>query len=141
MTAFQLAAIAALVWGSAAFCEKMGLAGAGVDPLMGLWIRSVGVAVGGAALTFFIPQFGQKFAAMGWRGGAWLFGGGIVASIIGQIFFYKALKIGDIGRVASVGGSWPLVAFILSMLFLGEAPTVRKVLGVLLVFSGVSLLK
>jgi bacterial/archaeal transporter family protein len=139
MTAFQLAALAALVWGSAAFCEKMGLVRA--DPLVGLWVRSVGVFVGGAALTFFIPQFGAKFAAAGWASHAWLFGGGILASILGQIFFYRALKIGEIGKVASVGGSWPLVAFVLSMVFLGEAPTPRKFAGVALVFAGVSLLK
>src|SRR5687767_13473245 len=139
MGAFELAVCAAVIWGSAAVCEKMGLMGS--EPLVALWLRSLGVFIGGAALTFFIPQLPAKLAATGWRSVAWLLGGGILASIIGQIFFYRALKIGDIGRVASVGGSWPLVAFALSMLFLGEPPTPRKIIGVALVFSGVALLR
>lgn len=139
MTSFHLALLAALVWGSAAFCEKMGLLG--MDPLMGVWVRALGVFLGGAVLTIFIPQFSVKFAQIGWSSFAWLLGGGILASIIGQIFFYQALKIGEIGRVASVGGSWPLVAFVLGMIFLGETVTLRKAAGVALVFLGVTMLK
>jgi transporter family protein len=139
MSAFTLALLAALVWGAAAFCEKKGLGG--TDPLTGLWVRSLGVTLGGLVVTFAIPDLGGRLAAMGWRTGAWLLGGGLLASIIGQIFFYRALKMGDIGRVATVGGSWPLVAFLLSVAFLGEPPTLRKALGVALVIAGLSFLR
>jgi transporter family protein len=60
---------------------------------------------------------------------------------LGQIFFYKALKVGEIGRVATVAGAWPLWAFVLSFMFLGETLTAKKTAGLLLVSIGVLLLR
>jgi uncharacterized membrane protein len=45
------------------------------------------------------------------------------------------------GRVAAVGGAWPVVAFVLSVLFLGETLTVRKGLGIFLVVLGAAFLR
>ncbi|HRY28655.1 MAG TPA: EamA family transporter [Elusimicrobiota bacterium] len=140
MSAFGFAVLAAFLWGSAAICEKMGLV-SGADPLTGLWARCIGVVIGTAALSFLIPQLPVRLAAAGWKSFFWLAGGGLIASVLGQFFFYRALKVGEIGRIATVGGSWPLVAFLLSLLFLHEAPTPRKLAGVVLVFLGVTLLK
>jgi transporter family protein len=64
-----------------------------------------------------------------------------LASVVGQLFFYQALKGDHIGRVPAVGGSWPVFAFFLSLIFLKEPPTVKKILGVALVAMGVALLK
>lgn len=139
MDAFFLAAVAALCWGTSTILEKTGVGNA--DPLAGLWARCVGVFAGGLVLTFLIPGLPQKISAMGARSFLLLASGGVVASVAGQIFFYRALKIGDVGRVSAVGGSWPLIAFLLSVLFLHEAPSLRKVAGAALVISGVALLR
>jgi bacterial/archaeal transporter family protein len=139
MDGFFLAGTAALCWGMSVFLEKLGVTNA--DPMAGLWARCVGVLAGGLALTVFVPNLAQKVAAMGGRSFLLLASGGLMASILGQIFFYRALKAGDIGRVATVGGAWPLVAFFLSVLFLHEAPTLKKILGAALVISGAALLK
>jgi bacterial/archaeal transporter family protein len=139
MSAFGFALIAAFVWGTATFFEKIGLARA--EPMAGLWVRCLGVFIGVLALPLVIPQVANRALAMGWKSFVWLLLGGFTASVLGQVFFYRALKMGDVGRVAPVAGAWPLVAFLWSLCFLHEAPSVRTVCGALLVFFGVALLR
>lgn len=139
MSAFVLALLSAAVWGCSAFLEKLGLSGGA--PLSGVLARSVGVCLGGAVFALAAPGALRDLPRMGWRSAAFLAAGGALASIVGQIFFYQALKKGEIGRVASVGGAWPVFAFLLSMLFLGEPADGKKILGVLLVVAGVALLR
>lgn len=64
-----------------------------------------------------------------------------MASVVAQMFFYRALKDGEVGKVSSVGGAWPVFAFILSVLIFHEPLTRGKLLGVFLVTMGVILLK
>ena len=75
------------------------------------------------------------------QGWGFLVLGGLVASIIGQIFFYHALKEGEASLVVPLGASYPLISFILGVLFLKESVTVTKGLGLLSIMIGVFLLK
>lgn len=140
MSVYTMALVASFIWGLAAFCEKMGLR-AGADPLAGVVARAAGIFLGGVVLLGTVPRLTDKFLHMGWGAFAWIFAGGILASIVGQIFFYVALKAGDLGKITTISGSWPLVAFFLGILLLGEPVNARKLLGVLLVVAGVALLK
>ncbi len=139
MSAFALAAVAAVLWGSAAFVEKAGLNGA--DPRAGVVARSLGVMVGCLLFIAVQPSVAARFFEMNFKSRLWLMGGGILASVVGQIFFYRALKIGEVSRVAAVGGTWPVVAFILGVIFLGEPLTVRKGLGLFMVVCGALFLR
>ncbi|HMU95478.1 MAG TPA: EamA family transporter [Elusimicrobiota bacterium] len=134
-----MAVLAAVVWGLSGFVEKIGLRGA--DPQTGVLARSLGVGVAGVVLLMVRPEVGTGFLALDWRTRLTLMGGGALASVIAQLFFYRALKVGDVGRVAAVGGAWPVVAFVLSVLFLGETLTVRKGLGIFLVVLGAAFLR
>jgi bacterial/archaeal transporter family protein len=67
--------------------------------------------------------------------------GGIVAGLIGQLAFYAALKGGEASIVVPVAATYPLVALIVSVIFLGEAITVQKLAGIGLVVGGVALLR
>jgi bacterial/archaeal transporter family protein len=139
MDAFSLAFLAACVWGSSAFLEKMGVNGG--DPMAGVLARSTGVVVGTLAYALAWPRAVQALPRMPFKSFLCFALGGILASVIGQIFFYQALKKGEIGRVAAVGGAWPAIAFILGLLFLGEPFSWRKTAGVTLVLFGVILLR
>lgn len=104
-----MAVLAAVVWGLSGFVEKIGLRGA--DPQTGVLARSLGVGVAGVVLLMVRPEVGTGFLALDWRTRLTLMGGGALASVIAQLFFYRALKVGDVGRVAAVGArgpSWPL---------------------------------
>lgn len=139
LSAFSLALISAVVWGFSAFLEKWGLRRA--DPSAGVLARTLGVVIGCVVFVLAVPQVPQRFLAMDGRSRTALMIGGVLASVIAQLFFYRALKIGDVGRVAVVGGSWPVFAFLLSVLFLGEPASWQKWLGVSLVMTGAALLR
>jgi uncharacterized membrane protein len=139
MDALLLAALAALCWGSASIIEKVGVDGGA--PMGGVIARSLGVAAGCAVFAVVWPPAAREFARMSLKSMLCLAGGGVLASIVGQIFFYQALKRSEIGRVAAVGGAWPSVAFILGVVFLSEPLTWKRSAGVLLVGLGVILLR
>ncbi|MBK7207212.1 MAG: EamA family transporter [Elusimicrobia bacterium] len=139
MSAFSLAVISALVWGVSAFFEKWGLRQA--DPAAGVLARTLGVAVGCVIFALAAPAVVQRFWVMDGRSRWALIVGGVLASVVAQLFFYRALKIGEVGKVAVVGGAWPVVAFLLSAAFLGEPVTRQKIVGIALVVSGAVLLR
>lgn len=139
MNAFLFAGIAACAWGTAALVEKIGLKVA--SPGAGVVARTVGVMLGCLVLVLLRPGDAVQFWNLDFRSKAAIMTGGILASVAGQVFFYRALKVGEMSRVAAVGGAWPVIAFFLGLLFLGEPFTARKALGVLCVTIGVVLLR
>lgn len=139
-SAFVWALLAACCWGVAPVVEKLGLRGSG-DPVVGVFVRSIGVFAGTIGLAIFTPKLTERlkhFDGMNWT---LLVLGGLMASILGQIFFYRALKAGEVSRVTPIGASYPVLAFLLGVLFLGESLTWTKGAGLLLVMTGVYLLK
>ncbi len=131
--------MAAFFWGLSAIIEKWGLRH--VDPAAGVVARTLGVLLGIMVFMAVSPDLPRRFLEMDGRAKLALMGGGFLASVVAQMFFYRALKIGDVGRVAAVGGAWPVFAFALSILIYHESLTRGKLLGVLLVTVGVFLLK
>jgi transporter family protein len=60
-----------------------------------------------------------------------------IATGLSWLFYYKALQLGEVSRVASVDKLSILLTIVLAFLFLGEKPTIGNVLGGLLVATGV----
>jgi transporter family protein len=67
--------------------------------------------------------------------------GGLIAGFLVQWTYYVALKQGSASSVAPVASVYPLVAFILSVIFLQEVLSWQKILGVVFVVTGVILIK
>ncbi|MDP6685949.1 MAG: EamA family transporter [Candidatus Omnitrophota bacterium] len=139
MKAFYFALATALVWGIVPIFEKMGLTR--IAPLSGLIIRSFGVIIGLSLLIIFKTQAFKIALTADPRTIFFLVLGGFMASILGQIFFYNALKTGEASKVVPIAGIYPLVAFILGVIFLGESVTLAKVGGIMLVIAGLFLLR
>ena len=127
-----------LIWGSVPILEKVGLAT--TDPTVGVFVRSGGV-VAGALLVGLVANPWRAMVQTPWRSVLLLAGGGFLASFIGQITFYQALKAGEVSRVSPLVGAYPLVAALLGWWLLREPLTLPRVLGVLLIVGGVLLLK
>lgn len=83
----------------------------------------------------------KSFATLDARSTFFVIAGGLVAGLLGQLAFYSALKAGDASIVVPVAATYPLVALIVSVAFLGESFSVQKALGIALVVAGVMLLK
>ncbi len=139
-TAFGWALLASFCWGLAPALEKVGLRGS-VDPVVGVIIRTLGVLVGAILFIPMLPQVADRFKELTPRNWIFLCLGGFVASIVGQLCFYRALKIGEVSRVVPIGASYPILAFLFGLLFFGEAFTWSKLGGIVLVMSGVYLLR
>jgi transporter family protein len=139
MSSFSLALVAAFFWGMSALLEKWGLRNA--DPTAGVLARTLGILLGVVIFMMLVPELPRRFIQMDGRSKLALMGGGMMASIVAQVFFYRALKYGDVGRVSAVGGAWPVFAFVMSVLIFHEPLTRGKILGVVLVTMGVFLLK
>ncbi len=139
MSSFTLALVAAFFWGTSALLEKWGLRDS--DPMAGVLARTLGVVLGVIVFSVLVPEAPRRFLHMDGRSRLVLMGGGLLASVVAQAFFYRALKHGDVGRVAAVGGAWPVFAFLLSALIYHEPVTRGKALGIALVTLGVFFLK
>jgi len=138
MDAFFWAVLTACIWGIVPILEKIGLAK--VSPFTGLFYRCLGVLIGLLLLGVFIVK-PQQMKAVDAKTVSILILSGFLASFVAQVTFYHGLKIGQVSRVVPVSGTYPLVAFILSLIVLGETVTPAKVVGMLLVVSGAWLLR
>ena len=65
-------------------------------------------------------------------------GSGVVAGAFAMIAFYISISMGEVSKMKPIAFTIaPATAVILGTMFLGEALTVRKVVGVLIVLAGV----
>lgn len=137
---FLFAILAAVIWGFAPALEKVGLKGAGMDPFLGVFIRTIPIAVFAMLGVIFMGKLGEV-ASVDLKSVLFVGAGGLVAGLLGQFAFYSALKAGEASVVVPVAATYPLVALIVSVVFLGEAFTIQKLAGIALVVGGVALLK
>lgn len=139
MKPFYYAILAAIVWGTAPIIEKTGLAN--TAPLTGVVMRSFGVLIGMVVLLIFNNGLLKSVFKADPKTAVFLIMGGVIASILGQIFFYNALKYGEASKMVPIAGTYPLVSFLLGLMFFGETFTITKGLGMLFVILGVFLLR
>lgn len=136
---FVLALITAFLWGLAPVLEKMGLKGS-LNPLAGVVIRSLAVSVVAFLSLLFLKRLPELLHG-NFRDLAFIIVGGLMAGFFAQWSFYGALKYGQASKVIPVVVIYPLVTLFFSVLFLHEALTWQKIVGILLVIFGVMLVK
>ena len=137
--AFFLAVLSALIWGMAPIFEKIGL-NSRIDPYLGVVVRTLPIALIGLTGLILMGRIDSLFQ-VDMKSAAFVAIGGLIAGFIGQVVFYSALKTGEVSVVVPVAATYPLVAFAISTLFLGEPITWQKVTGIGLVVSGIVMLK
>ena len=139
MQPYLWALLTACVWGCVPIIEKLGLTKLSV--FVGLFYRSIGVILGAVILfAFNVPGIKQAFFNEP-RGWIFVLLGGLAASVLGQLFFYHALKYGEASQVVPMAAAYPLISFILGIIFLGENFTLQKMFGIFSVLIGIWLLK
>lgn len=134
MNAYTWAIGAALIWGMVPIIEKAGLGS--VQPVVGVFFRSLGVVLGLLIMGFFMIEPAQ-FRAINVRSMLLLMAGGFLASFVGQLTFYHALKLGEISKVVPISASYPLVTFIIGVLIFRENLSLLRCLGVLSIIAGI----
>lgn len=111
---------------------KAGLAGISAE--LGLTIRTLFVF--GFILVFafiFVPA--AELGTLGQENLIWL-GVSAFTTSLSWIFYYKALKVGDVATVALIDKGSVLVAMLLAWFILRETITVRMMIGAGLIIAG-----
>ncbi|HEY4716549.1 MAG TPA: EamA family transporter [bacterium] len=139
MKPFYYAMLAVIFWGSAPVFEKIGLAA--LPPAAGIFIRSLIAAAGTAVIFSFNKPGWEVFSVASPKALIFLAIAGLNSALIGQFFYFKALKLGEASMIVPLCSTYPFVAVALSILILNESLTVNKIFGICLILAGIWLLK
>lgn len=131
------ALMAALCFGVAPVFEKLGLRQA--NPMAAIFVRALLTTVCTGFYIFSDQGAGQLAS---WSFFTWvaIIASGFFGVLLAQVFYFQALKWGEVGRVVPIAGSYPLFAGFLAAILLGEKLTPGRMFGTVLVFLGVLLL-
>ncbi len=119
--------------GFTAVIAKIGLSN--ITGELGLTVRTIFVSAFVLLFAVFMVPF-EQFGTIRWHNSWWLAVSG-AATALSWIFYSKAIKIGDVSKVALIDKGSVVVSIVLAMLILGESITWPMALGSILVVSGV----
>ena len=126
------ALIAMLFAGMTTVIAKQGLIGVSAE--LGIAVRTVFVFLFVLVfVAFAVPA--AEFKSIHQPSLLWLAISAFTTAV-SWIYFYKALKAGDVATVALIDKGSVVVAILLSWLFLKEALTLRLILGAALILAG-----
>jgi bacterial/archaeal transporter family protein len=126
------AIISMLFAGFTSVIAKQGLTG--ISSELGLAVRTCFVFVFVLAFAFFaVPR--AQFSTLTSKNFIWLGLSGVTTAV-SWIFYYKALKLGEVSTVALIDKASFVVAVLLAWMFLGEQITSRIAIGSVLILSG-----
>jgi len=127
-----------ILWGTTPILEKTGLKG--TDPFSALFIRSAAVffiltlvffATGRINSLYKIPPKALVLFSLS----------GILAGLLGMWTYFKVLQINPSSKIVPLAATYPLVTAILAVLILKEGFSWQKLLGTVLIVSGILLVK
>jgi transporter family protein len=135
-----LVLLSVFFWGIAPIIEKIGFSRANPDPFIALTVRSLAVVLG---LFIIIVGQGkiQSLIEANPKTIVFFSISGILAGLLGTWAYLSALKMGEASRVVPISATYPLVATLLSFLILKEDLTISRILGTILIVTGIWLLK
>lgn len=134
---FLLALFGMICWGIAPVFAKIGLRN--VDPLAGLVLRTIFASSVVSGWVIVSGSFTKvsSIPVSSW----WLIGiEALLATLVGDLAYYAAIKKGDVSIVTIIMSSSPLITILCAVLFLGEQITLMRIIGAGLVVLGIILI-
>jgi transporter family protein len=131
---FFLAIVGMICWGIAPIFAKLALKN--VNSVAGLTIRTLfaasmvmlwSVASGNFPNIKSISIYGWLFIAIE----------AVLATLIGDLAYFAAIKRGEVSLVTIIMSSSPLVTLVFAAIFLGEKITFIRVIGAIMVILGI----
>lgn len=131
-----LALFGMVCWGIAPIFAKLGLNN--VNPVAGLVLRTM-LAAGMVSSWMGFSGNMSQLRDISWH--SWVLIGveAILATVIGDLAYYAAIKRGSVSLVAIIMSSSPLVTMICSSIFLGEPISSWRILGACYIIFGIIL--
>ena len=127
-----------LLWGLAPILDKVALKGS--SPLAGIFVRTLVVfALIGLSFPWLYKE--KLLSALSLRSVIFFILSGICAGFLGMITYYSALKVLPSSKVVPLCSTYPLISAVLAVVFLGESLTWVRFLGIILIITGIFLVK
>ncbi|MGI6669617.1 MAG: EamA family transporter [Acetivibrionales bacterium] len=126
-----------ICWGVAPVFAKAALKN--IDPAAGLVLRTIFAASVVSGWVIISGSFSKinSIPAGTW----WLIGTeALLATLVGDLAYYAALKKGDVSLVTIIMSSSPLITILCSAAFFGEQITAGRLAGAILVVIGIILI-
>ncbi|MDP4181884.1 MAG: EamA family transporter [Bacillota bacterium] len=137
MTVFFLALFGMICWGIAPIFAKVGLNN--INPMAGLAVRTLfaaGLVSSWVVCSGSLPQLknisANSFILIGIEA--------ILATLVGDLAYFAAIKKGDVSFVTIIMSSSPLITLLCSSIFLGEQITILRVGGAFFILIGIALI-
>jgi len=130
--------ITVFVWGLAPIFDKVAVEG--TSPFIGNIYRSFTIAAIMIAIAVFSGEIKVVFR-MPVKNILFYVGSGALAGGIGVVTYYKAMQLAPSSKVVPIAAAYPLVTAVLSMLFLGEKISFERFAGIILIITGIYLVK
>jgi transporter family protein len=126
-----------LLWGISPIFDKMALKT--IDPVLAVSIRMM---IAGLIMFLYVVMFKKIKVIRNLSLKSILF---FVASsslsLLGFVFYFKALSGGYTSKIVPAVATYPLVTAIIAFLVMKESFSVKKLIAIILIVSGVALLK
>lgn len=134
---YWLAIFGMICWGIAPIFAKIGLSN--VNPMAGLVLRTL-IAAG--MVTAWIGVSGNLGQVKQIPFNSWILLGieAILATLLGDLAYYAAIKRGEVSVVTVIMASSPLVTMICAIIFLGEQITMFRLIGASFIILGIILI-
>lgn len=127
-----------ILWGSTPLIEKLGLKD--VDPLMGIFIRSLVITVILFVFYLFSGRL-NELTRISVKNFSLFAASGIMAGLIAMWTYFYLLKEGMTSKIVPIAASYPLITAVLSIFVLGEQVTLQRIIGIILTIFGIILVK
>jgi transporter family protein len=127
-----------VLWGTTPLIEKLGLKD--VDPLMGIFIRSLVITVILFVFYLFSGRL-NELTRISAKNFSLFAASGIMAGLIGMWTYFYLLKEGMTSKIVPIAAAYPLITAVLSIVVLGEQVTLQRIIGIILTIIGIILVK
>ncbi|MGE5370870.1 MAG: EamA family transporter [Solirubrobacterales bacterium] len=132
------ALFAMICWGLAPLFAKLGLYN--MTPMAGLIMRTLFAAGMISAWSMVSGNTGQLREVSPWT---WIPIGieAILATLVGDLAYYSAIKYGDVAVVTMIMSTSPLITLVGAWLVFGEPITMYRALGAGFIITGIILIR
>lgn len=127
-----------ILWGIAPIFDKGALRSG--SPLAGVFLRSMVIGVVMTLIALFSGRIKDVFSVPA-KSAIFFSVSALLAGCLGVFTYYRALQLAPSSKIVPLAASYPLITAILSMLFLNEQVSVLRLLGILLIVSGIILVQ
>lgn len=125
-----------LCWGIAPIFGKLGLQG--VNPVTALSLRTLMAAIMVLVWVVFTRGF-SDIANVSPSLWVYIMIEAILATLIGDLAYFIALKYGNVNQVSIIMSCAPVITMLASFFFLGELASYRQISGAILISLGLAL--